>query len=212
MPINVQPIDGLDPAINDLRLRTAAVVARRWPELPVHFVWVGAPDDGPTRWVLEHDVRHAGLDGRVTLTGQLDDAEAWLSTFDLLCLTSRIGPLPAVALQAGAHGVPVVAFEQSGMGSLRADPARVGDHSLQAVPYLDVEALAEAVVGLVRSGDDRHRSGDLFRQRVMATRLAETGAPTIWGILESVRTGSPLPSGQATLDAIGAELDRGSAG
>ena len=26
MPINVQPIDGLDPAINDLRLRTAAVV------------------------------------------------------------------------------------------------------------------------------------------------------------------------------------------
>ena len=109
----------------DLFLRVAAMMRRRYPELPLRFVWVGAPDDGPTRWILEHDIRHAGLSDSVILIGNLTDGEAWLSTFDILCLTSRVDPPPPTGLQAGALGSPWSASPRAGWSSSRTSSATV---------------------------------------------------------------------------------------
>ncbi len=177
----------------DLFLRVAAMVRRRHPDLPIRFVWVGAPAEGPARWVLEHDVRHAGLEGVLTLAGDVEDAERWTSVFDVLCLTSRIGPLPSTALVAGALAVPVVAFEVSGITELAVPSVDGEPCALAAVPYLDVEAMTQALVDLLADDGARARAGELFRQHVLGTRLTEVGAPRIWRVIEQVAADGTLP-------------------
>jgi glycosyltransferase involved in cell wall biosynthesis len=166
----------------DLFLRVAAMMRRRYPELPLRFVWVGAPEDGPTRWILEHDIRHAGLSDSVTLIGTLADAETWLSTFDILCLTSRVDPPPPTGLQAGALGIPVVGFAQSGLTELEDE---LGDgHGIEGVPYLDIEAMSERIAQLATDPDARQAAGAEFRRLVLESHLTENRAQALWDLLE----------------------------
>lgn len=177
----------------DLFLRVASMFRRRYPELPVRFVWVGAPEDGPTRWILEHDIRHAELTDTVTLVGKLEDSEIWLSTFDVLCLTSRVDPPPPTALQAGALGVPIVGFGQSGLLELADEPG--GSAGVRCVPYLDIEAMCGALVELAVDDEVRKSAGAEFRSLVLASHMTEEGAKSLWALLERTANGGtpPLP-------------------
>ena len=167
----------------DLFLRAAAIITRRHPDLPVRFVWVGAPDDGPSRWILDHDVRCAGLADRVTFTGTPDEGDAWIESFDVLCLTSRLDPPPPSALIAGALGVPVVGFAQEGLQQM-ADEAG-GAPAVHAVPYLDVEAMAEAVAALAADPAQRAAGGEAIQDSVVGGRLTVDGAPEIWDVVRT---------------------------
>jgi glycosyltransferase involved in cell wall biosynthesis len=176
----------------DIFLRLAAMTKRRWPELKVRFVWVGAPDDGPTRWILDHDIRQAGLDDYVTLTGDLSETETWLSTFDILALTSRVDPPPPAGLQAGALGVPMVAFDVRTHGSQAASPLLAeSSNGSQLVPYLDVEAMASAVAHLLRDAEARRALGARFRDTVLQSHLTESRAQALWSALERTARGLP---------------------
>lgn len=175
----------------DLFLRVASMFRRRHPELPVRFVWVGAPEDGPTRWILDHDIRHAGLTDTVTLVGKLEDSDIWLSTFDVLCLTARVDPPPPTALQAGALGVPMVGFGQSGLLELAEEPG--GADGVRCVPYLDIEAMCGALVELVVDDEVRKSAGAEFRQLVLASHMTEEGAKELWALLERTANGGTPP-------------------
>ena len=166
----------------DLFLRVAAMMRRRYPELPIRFVWVGAPDDGPTRWILEHDIRHAGLEDSVTLIGDLADTEIWLSTFDILCLSSRVDPPPPTGLQAGGLGIPVVGFAQSGLLELEHEAG--AHHGIEGVPYLDIETMSERIAALARDAEVRRNAGDEFRQLVFAGHLTQDRASSLWELLK----------------------------
>ncbi len=178
----------------DLFLRVAAMMRRRHPELPIKFVWVGAPEDGPTRWILEHDIRHAEISDRVMLVGDLADSEVWLSTFDILCLTSRVDPPPPAALQAGSLGVPVVGFAQSGLAELAAE-AGVGN-GIETVDYLDIEEMCARIVHLATHETERISAGAEFRELVLESHLTDEGAAALWDLLERTARGEPpLPIG-----------------
>lgn len=173
----------------DLFLRVAAMMRRRHPDLPIKFVWVGAPEDGPTRWILEHDIRHAELTDRVMLVGNLTDSEIWLSTFDILCLTSRVDPPPPAALQAGSLGVPVVGFAQSGLEELAAEAGE--GHGIEGVDYLDIEAMCERLVHLATHEKERISAGSEFRNLVLESHLTDEGASALWDLLERTARGEP---------------------
>lgn len=187
----------------DAFIRMAAVVRRRWPDLPVRFVWVGAPVDGPTRWILDHDVDRAGISDVFTFAGEVVDAQDWIGTFDVLAQTSRVDATSPASLVAAARGIPTVAFASPDVATPtpprdRPAPAVRDDLGAQVVPYLDVESMAHQVATLVGDpatlasvADDRRRLGRVVPGDV------DPQAESLWELLETTAFGRPRPGGHA---------------
>lgn len=74
--------------------------------------------DGELRGDLEVAAAHAGVAGRVVLTGAREDARAVLGAADVAVLSSLWEGLPLVALEAAAAGVPLVATDVRGIREL----------------------------------------------------------------------------------------------
>jgi glycosyltransferase involved in cell wall biosynthesis len=196
----------------DAFLRMASVLHRRWPDLPVRFVWAGAPEGGPSRWILDHDVRHARLADVFTFVGGPGGAETWVGAFDVLAVTSRVDPVPPAALFAGAAGVPTVAFStrpeggspgpvgaatgaRSGLGEVAAPV--VDDLGVEVVPYLDVEGMARRVAELAGDPACRERVGSRRLDAVAAMRSVDDQAAALWELLEITAYGRTRPLGVA---------------
>lgn len=176
----------------DAFLRMASMVVRRHPDLPVRFLWVGAPEDGPTRWILDHDVRRASLSDVMTFAGRADALEPWVGVFDVLALTSRVDPAPPASLAAGVAGIPTVAFSTrpgaGGNGDCRTTaplvPLAVDELGSELVPYLDVEAMAERIATLIADPDARAAAGAVRQTAVGALGSVDEQAAALWEILE----------------------------
>lgn len=82
-----------------------------------HLLVVG---DGPLRSVLEGQAASAAP-GRVHFAGALADPRSAYAAADLLVLTSRTEGLPAVLVEAGLSGVPVVANDVGFVGEIVED-------------------------------------------------------------------------------------------
>lgn len=117
----------------DLFLETAQRLHEQDPSL--RFVWLGAL----SRWAenLAQEALSAGLP--LHLPGFVADAAAWYASADVFLLASRQDPGPSVMADAGAQGIPAVAFEADlGLIDLLREHARV-------VPAEDTAAAAGAV-------------------------------------------------------------------
>jgi len=87
----------------DIALAALALVRRN---LDAQLVIVG---DGPERESLEQFAKAAGVDGAVSFRGMLCDPSPDLERAHCLLLPSRFEGFPNAALEALAHGIPVVA-------------------------------------------------------------------------------------------------------
>lgn len=163
----------------DLFAQVAAAVARRRPD--VHFVWVGAV---PSRdlWPVEHEIRAMGLEDRLHLLPETDDTAAFFAAIDVFALTSREDPFPLVALEASAVGTPVVSFDNGGMREFLTPACG------RLVPYLEVEAMADAIVELVDEPDRRVALG-AAAAAAAALHDVTIGAPPLWADV----SGPPAP-------------------
>ncbi len=91
-------------------VRIASRLANRYPK--VRFIYVGG---GPLRAEIEDSISAAGLMDRITLLGLRRDIADILSAFDIFILTSLWEGLPRVVPQALASGLPVIAYDISGI-------------------------------------------------------------------------------------------------
>jgi glycosyltransferase involved in cell wall biosynthesis len=82
-------------------------------------------------------------------------------------------------LEAALLGNPVVCFASAGGA-----PEFVGDDSGVIVPYLDVEAMADAVSALVNNADLRHRLGSAGAQKVRAAHDVHVAGPKLLRVIE----------------------------
>ncbi|MEO3886061.1 glycosyltransferase [Nonomuraea sp. B5E05] len=145
---------------------------KRFDRLITAFARSGAPppwelhligDGGELARLREHAAGE-GVGDRVVFRGRVPAARMpgeYLAA-SVLGLTSEHEGLPVVLLESAAHGVPAVAFDVSG-GVRSAGPV--------AVPPGDVTAFAFALGRLVRSAEERRRSGAAARARAEAFRL-----------------------------------------
>jgi len=108
-------------------------------EAPInaHLLIVG---EGPERDRIETAIRHLGLNGSATLTGQVPTAEPYHEIADLAVLSSLSEGSPNALLEAMAAGVPVVATAVGGVPEIVAD----GESAL-LVPPSDPNALCRAM-------------------------------------------------------------------
>ncbi|WP_162245694.1 rhamnan synthesis F family protein [Variovorax sp. Root411] len=145
----------------DLFMECAARVIRSPGGEVCRFVWIGngydpEKDIGYSSYLAEQ-LHRSGLETRfffMTETPAIDDAYAMAGA---LLLSSRLDPLPNVAIDAMTHGLPVVCFanasgiadilEQNGLG----EPC--------VAPYHDTAAMAELILKLARSPQARNDLG-----------------------------------------------------
>jgi glycosyltransferase involved in cell wall biosynthesis len=124
----------------------------------IRFVWVG---DGynPEKDVdysvyLKEQIDRAALGGFVAFLEPVIDLDQVFRNSDLLFLSSRLDPLPNVAIDAMSMGVPVVCFDRaSGIAELLKSDLET---AACVAPYLDVEAAASTIAAIA-SDSARHR-------------------------------------------------------
>lgn len=132
-------------------------VADAVPEATLRFVGTG-----PLREELEVTVREHGLTDCVTFAGRVPNEAlpAVYAESAVFALPSEVEGFPRTVLEAMACGTPVVTSE---LPQLESVVTRVGE----TVPHGDVEALADALQGLLEAPDRRERLGDLARECVL---------------------------------------------
>lgn len=118
--------------------------------------------DGPLRAELDALIGELGLRNSVMLRGHVAEASAELDDAALLLLTTAFEGQGLVVVEALSHGCPVVSYDVGyGPHDMLADGGGV------LVPSGDVEALAAAVIRVLRGDGLRERLG---REAIAAAR------------------------------------------
>lgn len=117
------------------------------------FVWVGKgydPDNDVGYSVyLADQIRRAGLQEHVFFIGETTAIETAYEEADLFLLSSRLDPLPNVAIDALAHGVPVLCFDKTtGIADFLSDSG-LRNHCV--AEYLNSSDMAEKILALANS-------------------------------------------------------------
>ncbi len=151
-----------------------------------HSILVGAAQD--LQFTAElRDLRER-LGTQVTLTGHRDDVSRFVAAADV-CVYSAVEPegLPRVILEAQAHGKPVIA---SALGGAR-ELVRDGETGV-LVPPRDADALARALMCLLRDRSEAKRMGEAGRARVEREFSVETQAARYQEIYASLARKSEI--------------------
>jgi glycosyltransferase involved in cell wall biosynthesis len=133
-------------------------VQRRRPDLDLHFLWVCADDDPDGLWPLRHDVRAAGLEGRVHVATTVPLADP-LSVADVVLVATRDASFRLVEHDVALAARPVVCADDGVVGD------KLGDAALR-VPYLDVDAMATAVLRVLEDDALAASLADAAHQRM----------------------------------------------
>jgi ubiquinone/menaquinone biosynthesis C-methylase UbiE len=149
----------------DLFIATATTIFAREPEAPLRFIWVGGGYRGPLAMevssYLAEQITRSRLGDRFDLMDAVEDVEGIYKEADVLFLSSRLDPLPNVAIDATVRGIPVVCFaEASGMAEIL-----TSNHDTRelVVPHLDTGAAATLIGSLAAEPDKLRRLGDAVR-------------------------------------------------
>lgn len=152
----------------DLFVAVARRIRELLPRQQLAFIWMGQERYPDVRRLLEHDIERAGLRDVVILPGQTEDPRAFFGSLSLFLLPSREDSWPLVMLEAAAAGVPIVCFQRSGGAE-----EFVANGGGTAVPYLDVEAMAQVAVRYLSEPDLRARDSHIVRQLAQAVTREE---------------------------------------
>jgi glycosyltransferase involved in cell wall biosynthesis len=150
----------------DIFITVAIEVLRRG--VNARFVWIGDgyDPDGDLRlgvW-LKDQIERSGQADRISIVPSLpgDQLEEVYDRADLMFLSSRLDPLPNVAIDAMTAGVPVICFEKAtGLTEyLNTDPELIE----LTVPYLDLHTAAQRIVEIGCNAKKRCVLGERSRK------------------------------------------------
>jgi glycosyltransferase involved in cell wall biosynthesis len=141
----------------DLFLQCARQILSKIGEDQCRFVWIGQGyeprKDAAYSVYLEDQIMRAGLTDAVEIIDETTEIETAYELSDLFLLSSRLDPLPNVAIDAMFFNKPLVCFDKTtGIVSFL---ERAGLKDICIANYLDVEDLAEKASRLLRSADLR---------------------------------------------------------
>ena len=117
---------------------------------------------GPLQDPLQAQIEKLNLQDKVKLLGQWDEIPELLAASDVFVLPSRWEGLPMALLEGMMAGLPVIATQVEGVDEV----VQPGEHGL-LVPLESPLELAQAILQLLRSPQDRQRMGRAARERVL---------------------------------------------
>ncbi|HNB35752.1 MAG TPA: glycosyltransferase [Anaerolineales bacterium] len=119
---------------------------------------------GPLKDQLQAQIEKLDLQTHMKLLGQWDSIPEILAAADVFVLPSRWEGLPMALLEGMMAGLPVIATRVEGVDEV----VRPGEHGL-LVPLESPRELAQAILQLSRSPQDRQRMGAAARERVLSS-------------------------------------------
>ena len=150
----------------DILVEAAAIVQGRHPDLDFTIRIAGEDDQGGTgyRREVEAAISRSDVGARIALLGSVDQKviRQELDAADGFVLPSRNEALGVAYMEAMACGLPVIGTNAGGVKELISH----GKNGL-LVPPEDAEALAGAMVTLMKDGSLRRSLGRLGRQRIV---------------------------------------------
>ncbi len=117
---------------------------------------------GPLQDQLQAQIEKLNVQNNMKLLGQWDSIPEILSAADVFVLSSRWEGLPMALLEGMMAGLPVIATRVEGVDEV----VQPGEHGLLA-PLESPAELAQAILQLLRSPQDRQRMGRAARERVL---------------------------------------------
>lgn len=150
------------------------------------FIWIGG---GPDQEACEALIAEKGLGASVRITGYEPDIKRWLKAADLFLLPSEEDPFPLVCLYAATALAPIVCFEKAG-----GMPEFVRKGCGKAVPFMDVEAMAGAVLDYATDREALERDGDMGRALVLGGYTVATTGPQLLHAIRSTAGLKPQAS------------------
>lgn len=162
----------------DVFLQVARYVIKHFPNRNIKFEWVGVVSDSE-RIILNSDLRKLGLESKVFFSSEQINPLSKFQEFDVFLLPSREDPFPLVCIEVGQLGIPVICFE-SGTGT--AEVIEKGGGVI--VPYLDIEAMAEAIVRYYDNPEITKSDGNLAK-KYFSKFSSEIMCPKIYEVINN---------------------------
>lgn len=140
----------------DLFFGAAAEFGRRFPGLDAMFVWIGDDDGSDLSFTACLDmqldvIRKQG--GHAYLMAPTERLESLYALADVFFLSSRMDPLPNVAIDAMTAGVPVVCFD--GAGGVAEILHEAALQYSGVVSFSNIAEAADRIGDLIRDGGRR---------------------------------------------------------
>ena len=133
----------------DLFIQVAAALKKLLPETPLRFVWIGEIVEPFYERFLPDQISRSGLQEEFQFMDAVSDLTAVYKTADFLLLTSRLDPLPNVAIDALSMGLPMICFDKT---TGIADILKANDLGKMCVAnYLDVADMVQKVTALIQN-------------------------------------------------------------
>ena len=140
-------------------------ILQKVPEARLLLVgWFDESDDALSEAVRRHIMTHA----QILYTGFVADTAPYYRAMDLMVLPTWREGFPNVVLEAGSTGIPVVATHSTG-----ACDSVLPEVTGLLIPAGYPEAIAEAVIRLIRNPDERFRMGRAAREWVITRFVNE---------------------------------------
>jgi glycosyltransferase involved in cell wall biosynthesis len=168
---------------NDIFMTVAQQVIKYFGARPVYFVWVGMREDSELYEVQRFDAVRMGLADRIIHVGLTSEVFQYLSQFDVFTLTSREDPYPLVVLETALAEKPIVCFDKGGGA-----PELVEEDAGRVVPYLDVNAMAQAIITLIENPSLRIQQGKRAKAKVLERHPTDA---SVAKVIETIRHLNP---------------------
>jgi glycosyltransferase involved in cell wall biosynthesis len=146
----------------DLFLECATQLVKNNAGIHFRFVWIGSGYE-PERDLaysvyLKDQVQRSNLLDHFEFLPETTSIETAYQAADLMLLSSRLDPLPNVAIDAMSRGLPLVCFKRTtGIADILIE---AGLEDACVAPYIDPSAMAEKVMTFAQSKSYRSRIGE----------------------------------------------------
>ncbi len=148
--------------------------------VPDAYLWIAG--EGPLRGELDKLAEKLAVKPRVRFLGWRDDTAALLKTCDVFVCPSRHEPLGNVVLEAWGQGVPVVAADSYGPGTLIENM-----ESGVLVPVDDAVTLSKAISSVLNDSSLRERIARKGHERYLADFTEDQVVDRYLAFFEAVR-------------------------
>lgn len=150
----------------DIFLSLAQKMKENYPEIPFQFIWVGKgfyPENDIfySAYLLDQ-MERAHLEQNVCFLEEVEDLTPIYDQTDIFLLSSRLDPLPNVAIDAIAKGIPLVCFAKAtGIANILEE---AGLEKECVSNYLDIEDMGKKLLRLATSQSLRNDISQKFKK------------------------------------------------
>jgi glycosyltransferase involved in cell wall biosynthesis len=142
----------------------------------IHLAWVGSSNQDE---MIQQDLEQSKMGlSQLYWVKEQDDPYPYFAAADIFILPSREDPYPVAMIEAALFGLPIICFEQGGGA-----PEFIRNGCGIAVPYLDIDLFASAIVALSDQPRKRQSMGEAAIKHALKRHTVQHAEPQISRIL-----------------------------